>query len=167
MLQKSDIPFSFFNKMENKLISITVVREILSTSDMRDWFHTFIATNWSIKNELLEVEGTRAPMAHSWRRQWPGALLLQKKRHASGYESVSRNRTRMHEAFPSVYSILLINIRINYERTEIWLFSPIFYWLAVKIETSLRVSNENMCLFARIRQSSLWDKRYAVAYALS
>ena len=73
--KESDKPFSiFFDKVKNKLISITVVgpRKILNTFDMRGCLHTFIATKRSIKNKLVEVEGARAPMPRRWRRQWLG-----------------------------------------------------------------------------------------------
>jgi len=53
--------FIFFNKIENKLILITVVRKILKTFDMRDCLHTFIAPKCGRKKIMLEVKGGGAP----------------------------------------------------------------------------------------------------------
>jgi len=69
--------------MKNKLILITVVHKILDTFDMRDYLHTFIATKWSMRNKLLEVERGTCPIAgdtsmvptDSWGVNCPSVIL--------------------------------------------------------------------------------------------
>ena len=96
--------FIFFDKMKNKLILTTVVGlcKILNTFDTRDCLRTFVATKRSIKNKLLEVEGARAPVPRSWRRESSvspsstGSVFCRRSDSASVFVAI---RTLEHEMF--------------------------------------------------------------------
>jgi len=65
-VSKNDVFFHFF-----QLTLATAASEILKIFDVRDCCYrpSLYSSKVYWKNELLEVEGARAPMPHSWRRQ--------------------------------------------------------------------------------------------------